>query len=150
MPRRQEDAVSAQDFTIEFGMIRDTFEASADDSVDLTEGSGRVASLGKAARSVIGIGAASLTPLVSGVASASAKGGEYGIFEGKTVSFVHPIIMVRMEVFGAQRPGMQHQMRWYRIPNRKKKILGTVGIYMQWVKEPFCSVWDIQIGRAHV
>ena len=41
----------------------------------------------------IGATAAALLPLVMGVSEASAKGGELGIWEGRTAALVHPVIM---------------------------------------------------------
>lgn len=81
-----------REFALGFEDVREAFEADS-------KGRGGDASLvervGVAARSVAGVGAAALAPLVTGVAAASAKGGAYGIYEGKTASFIHPIIMVR-------------------------------------------------------
>lgn len=44
---------------------------------------------------MLGASMAAIVPLLSGVAEAGAKGGEFGIIEGKTASFLHPIIMVQ-------------------------------------------------------
>lgn len=65
----------ASPFAVDFESIRDAFDG------------------GDPLR-IAGAGAAALAPLVMGVAEASAKGGEYGIVEGKTASFLHPVIMV--------------------------------------------------------
>jgi hypothetical protein len=37
--------------------------------------------------------AAVLGPLLLGAGSAVAKGGEYGVLEGRTVAMIHPIVM---------------------------------------------------------
>lgn len=37
--------------------------------------------------------AALLGPLVLGASDAMAKGGEYGVLEGRTFAFIHPIVM---------------------------------------------------------
>lgn len=74
----------AETFEIDFDAVRDAFDASG--------GVGTRA--GVSLRSVAGAGAATLAPLVLGAAEASAKGGEFGIIEGRTASFIHPIIMV--------------------------------------------------------
>lgn len=68
-------------FEVDFDGVRESFEDSSSS-----------ASLGM--RSVAGAGAAALAPLVMGAAEASAKGGEFGIIEGRTASFFHPIVMV--------------------------------------------------------
>lgn len=74
-------------FTVDFDGVR----ASFDEDSSKNSGAGGVLN----ARSLAGAGAAALAPLVLGVAEASAKGGEFGIIEGKTASFFHPIVMVR-------------------------------------------------------
>lgn len=56
---------------------------------------GAAATAGAGVRVAAGAGAAALAPLVLGAAEASAKGGEFGIIEGRTASFFHPIVMVR-------------------------------------------------------
>lgn len=75
-------------FEVDFEGVRDTFQDSG------SSGGGALSM-----RSVAGAGAAALAPLVMGAAEASAKGGEFGIIEGKTASFFHPIIMVRVMVY---------------------------------------------------
>ena len=79
----------AADFEVDFEGVRNTFQESSSSS-----GGGGALNM----RSVAGAGAAALVPLVMGAAEASAKGGEFGIIEGRTASFFHPIIMVR-EIF---------------------------------------------------
>lgn len=74
----------AETFAIDFDAVRDAFDASG----------GVRPRADVSLRSVAGAGAAALVPLVMGAAEASAKGGEYGIIEGRTASFIHPIIMV--------------------------------------------------------
>lgn len=74
----------AASFEVDFEGVREAFEERG-------SGSGGALSM----RSVAGAGAAALVPLVMGAAEASAKGGEFGIIEGKTASFFHPIVMVR-------------------------------------------------------
>lgn len=73
---------AAAAFEVDFDVVRETFEGSSALSF----------------RSVAGAGAAALAPLVMGAAEASAKGGEFGIIEGRTASFFHPIVMVRRKV----------------------------------------------------
>lgn len=80
--RRAADA-SAASFAVDFEGVRETFEDGDSSSKGVLS-----------VRSVAGAGMAALAPLVVGAAEASAKGGEYGIIEGRTASFFHPIIMV--------------------------------------------------------
>lgn len=76
----------AASFDVDFEGVRATFEDGGS--------SGGALSL----RSIAGAGAAALAPLVMGAAEASAKGGEFGIIEGRSASFFHPIIMVRGQI----------------------------------------------------
>ncbi len=82
--RRAADT-SAAPFAVDFEGVRETFEDG--------DGGGGVKGV-PSVRSVAGAGMAALAPLVVGAAEASAKGGEFGIIEGRTASFFHPIIMV--------------------------------------------------------
>lgn len=75
-------------FEVDFDGVREAFEETSVTG----GGSGGALSM----RSVAGAGAAALAPLVMGAAEASAKGGEFGIIEGRSASFFHPIIMVRI------------------------------------------------------
>ena len=87
---RQEEQRRSESFAaVDFDGVRESFDASRrtpDDTEPNRSGFG----LGGAA----GAGVAALLPLVMGAAEASAKGGQFGIIEGKTASFLHPIIMV--------------------------------------------------------
>ena len=62
---------------------------------DTEEASAPVSELRPAAQSRTATAAAigALTPLLLGVGQASAKGGELGIWEGRSAALVHPIIM---------------------------------------------------------
>lgn len=82
--RQQHQPAAA--FEVDFEGVREAFEESSSSS---RGGSGALS-----VRSVAGVGAAALAPLVMGAAEASAKGGEFGIIEGRSASFFHPIIMV--------------------------------------------------------
>lgn len=86
----RQQAAAADDFAVDFDGVRASFGGSDSDG-----GKGGAAGGVLNARSLAGAGAAALAPLVLGVAEASAKGGEFGIIEGKTASFFHPIVMVR-------------------------------------------------------
>ncbi|CAM9604706.1 unnamed protein product [Phaeothamnion confervicola] len=71
----------------EFGVVFEDIERSFEASSE-----------GQRGRRAIGAAGAALLPLFVGVSQAAAKGGEYGIFEGRTASFIHPIIMGSMFV----------------------------------------------------
>lgn len=78
---------AAETFSVDFDGIQQAFSSSQDGGV----GDGGAFN---GVRSMASVGAAALAPLVLGAAEASAKGGEFGIIEGKSASFFHPIIMV--------------------------------------------------------
>lgn len=79
-----------EDFAVEFSDLRDSFKQQSGEGNNLGP-----FGLDGHARRTMGAGAAALMPLFVGVATASAKGGAFGIIEGRTASFLHPIIMVR-------------------------------------------------------
>ncbi|CAM9555660.1 unnamed protein product [Ectocarpus sp. 13 AM-2016] len=90
---------AAEVFEVDFDGVREAFDGSGSSSssssiaaIDDRGAGGGALNL----RSVAGAGAAALTPLVLGAAEASAKGGEFGIIEGKSASFFHPIVMGTM------------------------------------------------------
>lgn len=86
---------AAEVFEVDFDGVREAFDGS---SSRIAASDGRGAGGGAVnVRSVAGAGAAALAPLMLGAAEASAKGGEFGIIEGRTASFFHPIVMVRNE-----------------------------------------------------
>lgn len=88
---------AAEVFEVDFDGVREAFDGSSRSS-SIAASDGRGAGGGALnLRSVAGAGAAALTPLVLGAAEASAKGGEFGIIEGRSASFFHPIVMVRNE-----------------------------------------------------
>lgn len=83
-----ETTVAAESFAVDFDDVRGSFDVEEEE--EEMKGFGMINM-----RSLAGAGAAALVPLVMGAAEASAKGGEFGIIEGKTASFFHPIVMVR-------------------------------------------------------
>ncbi|CAB1099446.1 unnamed protein product [Ectocarpus sp. CCAP 1310/34] len=85
---------AAEVFEVDFDSVREAFDGSSSSSTAIDGRGARGGALNF--RSVAGAGAAALTPLVLGAAEASAKGGEFGIIEGKTASFFHPIVMGTM------------------------------------------------------
>eukprot|EP00752_Nemacystus_decipiens_P005700 g5158.t1 len=86
-PSEPKHQLAADAFEVDFEGVRDTFE----DSFSSSSGGGALSM-----RSIAGAGAAALAPLLMGAAEASAKGGEFGIIEGRTASFFHPIVMGTM------------------------------------------------------
>ncbi|CAN0368004.1 unnamed protein product, partial [Laminaria digitata] len=78
----QQQQRGAETFDVDFEGVQEAFGRG-----------GAAARAGAGVRLVAGAGAAALAPLVLGAAEASAKGGEFGIVEGRTASFLHPIIM---------------------------------------------------------
>lgn len=84
---------------VDFDGVRETFATSSCGS-GMNEGATDRVDRARRVRSAVGAGAAALAPLLTCVAEASAKDGEFGIIEGRTASFIHPIIMVRDIVQG--------------------------------------------------
>lgn len=80
----QQHQRGAETFDVDFDCVREAFGQRG----------GGIARAGAGVRLVAGASAAALAPLVLGAAEASAKGGEFGIVEGRTASFFHPIVMV--------------------------------------------------------
>lgn len=93
---------TAEDFAVEFADIHASFEKRSAGPLSIPLGD-------RNTRRVVGAGLASVAPFIAGVTSASAKGGAYGIVEGRTASFLHPTIMavlfavsVRSGILGLQ------------------------------------------------
>lgn len=83
---------TAEDFAVEFADIHASFEKRSAGPLSIPLGD-------RNTRRVVGAGLASVAPFIAGVTSASAKGGAYGIVEGRTASFLHPTIMVRKRMY---------------------------------------------------
>lgn len=90
-------AAAAAAFAVDFESVREAFDGGVviGDELSFLPVNGKNGG-GLSARSVAGAGVAALAPLLMGAAEASAKGGEFGIIEGRSASFFHPIIMVRV------------------------------------------------------